>query len=112
MASNWKVKAHEKGKVCGKTASGKSVKAYVPSMMPLISYGKPKKKSKTIKKKCFVNAKKCKPRMGKKVKTRNYLEIKRGHGAKKTKLKHGSKIDIDVRNQDIGNMIVAGKKIN
>lgn len=111
MASKWEVKAHEKGRACGANSSG-DVKAHVPAIMPLISYGKPKKKTKPIKKKCFVNAKKCKPRMGTKVKTRNYLEIKRSHTAKKTKLKHGTKIDIDVRNKDVDNMVVAGKKIN
>lgn len=110
MATKWKIKAHETGKSCGNN-SGKNAKVYVPALMPMVKFGKPKKKPKQIKKSCFANAKKCKPRMGKRVQTQNYMTIPCTENAKKNNFKHGAKLDIDVRNSDIDKIVVSGKKL-
>ncbi len=109
MGVEWKIKAHETGKVTDASGSGK-VKTYIPALMPLIQYGKPKKKNKRVQTRFLCNAKKCKPRITKKVRTQNYMSVKRSTAATDLTFKKGTKIDIDVRNQNVGKMLVAGKK--
>lgn len=109
MGATWKIKAHETAKVCDSSSSGK-VKTYIPALMPMIQYGKPKKKRKTVRTKFLCNAKKCTPRIAKKIQTQNYMSVPRSTAAGNLSLKKGSKIDIDVRNNNVGKMIIAGKK--
>lgn len=108
MSDDWKLGNEEIGKSCGKLSlRDKNAKVYLPKAMPLISFGKPKKKSVPVKKSCFSNAKKCSPSVSRKIKSKNYIDIPVASRAW-VRAKHGTKLKIAVKHNDIDQMSVKG----
>ena len=109
MSDEWSLGNEEVGKACAKiTRRSKTAKVYLPKAMPLVKSGKPKKKSKPIKKSCFSNAKKCKPSVASKVRTKNYIDIPIATDTR-FKASSGKKLKINVKHNDIDQLTVGGR---
>ena len=105
----WSIGPFEVAKSVGKN-SGQKFKVYIGKVMPLISFGKPKKKIVQIKKSCFVNATKCKPSIASKVTIANYMTVPVANTSTMRKsVKHGTKLTVTVANGSVNQLSVTGK---
>lgn len=109
MASNkatkeWELESTEVGKSVGNN-KGRKIKVYIPKVLPLVKFSKPKIKTESINKNCFVNSSKCKVSVSNKVKTANYISLYANH-VTDTSLKHGDTVYIDIENDNIDKMSV------
>ena len=107
----WQLGTSEIGKACGKNTDG-VMKVYVAKLLPLVAFGKPKEKQVALTKACYINAKECKPSIASKVTTVNYLDIPiaKTSELKPEKIKHGTTLRIDIKNQSVEFMTVVSKK--
>lgn len=109
---NWSLNNTETGKSCG-TNSKQIFNVYVPKVLPLISFEKPKTESVALNKSCFINDQSCKPSVSATVTTRNYIEMYLSSNSKlslaslaESPIKHGAELKIEIQNSNVDKMFV------
>lgn len=108
----WNVNVSEIGKLVGDhTYKSQTFKMYIAKLIPLVTFGKAKSKNVAINKGCFLNASTCKPSMSSQVKSVNYILVPRAsNGSFPMKMKHGTKVTVNIPNSNIDNMSISSIK--
>ena len=70
----WSLNNIETGKSCGSN-SKQIFNVYVPKVLPLVSFSKPKNEVVALNKSCFINDQSCKPSVSSTVSIKNYIEM-------------------------------------
>lgn len=109
---NWSLNNTETGKSCGSNAK-LLFNVYVPKVLPLVSFDKPKTEMTFLNKSCFINDETCKPSVNSTVACRNYIEMYLSSNSKlslkelkKTPVKHGAELKIEIQNKNVDKMFV------
>jgi hypothetical protein len=102
---SWSLGTVEYGKAVG-AASGSKIKVYMGKVLPLVSFGKPKKKLVALNSGCFLNDSGCKPQISAQVRTVNYITVPANDQIDTSKIKHGTKLRIEVRNKSVDQLTV------
>lgn len=108
----WSLNNIETGKSCGSN-SRQVFNVYVPKVLPLVSFEKPKQETVALNKSCFINDETCKPSVSSTVTIRNYIEMYLSSNSKiSTKsladlpVKHGTELKIEIQNKNVDKMFV------
>lgn len=109
---SWTLGTIEIGKSCGSNTSGSSFHIYIAKLLPLISFGRPSKKSVSLNRNCFCNTSACKPSVASRVTSTNYVDIPLSTNTFITETSHGEEVKIEIFNGNVDNMYVLGYKSN
>ena len=101
----WHLEEREFGKVTG-TGTTKKLKVWVPKIMPFIPFANPKTKLVALNKTCYINGKKCKPKVSSKVKTVYYITIPHDNMVNGKEVKKGTKVTIHAKNGSPDQLII------
>lgn len=102
---SWSLGTVETGKSVG-TGSGSKMKVYMGKVLPLIPFGKPKQKMVPISSSCLINDSGCKPQVSAQVRTVNYITVPTNGRIDASKVKHGTSLRIEVRNNSVDQLTV------
>lgn len=108
----WSLNNIETGKSCGSN-SKQIFNVYVPKVLPLVSFSKPKNEVVALNKSCFINDQSCKPSVSSTVSIKNYIEMYLSSNSKlslsslaESPIKHGSELKIEIQNKNVDKMFV------
>lgn len=109
---NWTLNNTETGKSCG-TNSKQIFNVYVPKVLPLVSFEKPKTETVALNKSCFINDASCKPSVSSTITLKNYIEMYLSSNSKlstsslaESPIKHGTELKIEIQNKNVDKMFV------
>lgn len=92
-------------------SNASNLQLYIPKLMPLISFGKPKVTPIPLDKSILENDDSCKPSVNSMIKTQNYRTVPRTNNRKFARIQflQGAEIQIEVKDGDPDNLYVSTK---
>lgn len=103
----WSLGTVEYGKACG-TGTQTKIKVWMGKVLPLIPFGLPNSKMVPLNKSCVINDSKCRPQISSQVRSVNYVTLPVAKGIDGRKIKHGTKVKIEVTNKSVDQLTVTG----
>lgn len=111
--SNWTLGDEEIAKICsfGLIPASRTMKVYIPKLMPLIGFGSPKNTTVSLNKSFMCNDSKCKPAVGSSVVSQNYvaLSLQDNRNWSASYFNKGDVIHIEVKDKNPDYMVLSTK---